>query len=83
MESLDAVVVADEMNIGIRYVWGQVDTDLPPIEALARYYVLGRPVDMHNWNSDGRLVLMRGWGAQKRLGCSFLVRGSARTNITE
>ena len=25
------------------------------MEALARYYVLGRPVDMHNWNSDGRL----------------------------
>jgi benzoyl-CoA reductase/2-hydroxyglutaryl-CoA dehydratase subunit BcrC/BadD/HgdB len=25
------------------------------MEALARYYVLGRPVDKHNWNSDGRL----------------------------
>jgi len=55
LESLDAVVVIDEMNCGIRYAWGQVDTDLPPMEALARYYVLGRPVDMHNWNSDGRL----------------------------
>jgi benzoyl-CoA reductase/2-hydroxyglutaryl-CoA dehydratase subunit BcrC/BadD/HgdB len=55
LESLDAVVVVDEMNIGIRYAWGQVDTDLPPLEALARYYVLGRPVDMHTWNSDGRL----------------------------
>jgi benzoyl-CoA reductase/2-hydroxyglutaryl-CoA dehydratase subunit BcrC/BadD/HgdB len=55
LESLDAVVVIDEMNCGIRYASGQVDTKLPPMEALARYYVLGRPVDMHNWNSDGRL----------------------------
>ena len=55
LESLDAVVVVDEMNCGIRYAWGQVDTQLPPMEALARYYILGRPVDMHTWNSDGRL----------------------------
>ena len=55
LESLDAVVVVDEMNCGIRYAWGQVDPKLPPMEALARYYVLGRPVDMHTWNSDGRL----------------------------
>jgi benzoyl-CoA reductase/2-hydroxyglutaryl-CoA dehydratase subunit BcrC/BadD/HgdB len=55
LESLDAVVVADEMDIGIRRAWGQVDTKLPPMEALARYYVLGRPVDKHNWISDGRL----------------------------
>ena len=55
LESLDALVVIDEMNCGIRYAWGQVDTELPPMEALARYYVMGRPVDMHNWNSDGRL----------------------------
>jgi len=55
LESLDAVVVVDEMDIGIRRAWGQVDTELPPLEALARYYILGRPVDKHNWNSDGRL----------------------------
>jgi len=55
LESLDAIVVVDEMNIGIRYAWGQVDTELSPLEGLARYYILGRPVDMHNWNSDGRL----------------------------
>jgi len=55
LETLDALVVIDEMNCGIRYAWGQVDTQLPPMEALARYYTLGRPVDMHNWNSDGRL----------------------------
>ena len=55
LETLDAVVVADEMNCGIRYAWGQVDTELPPMGALARFYTMGRPVDMHNWNSDGRL----------------------------
>jgi benzoyl-CoA reductase subunit C len=55
LESLDAVVVVDEMDIGIRRASGQVDTKLPPLEALARYYVLGRPVDKHNWISDGRL----------------------------
>jgi benzoyl-CoA reductase/2-hydroxyglutaryl-CoA dehydratase subunit BcrC/BadD/HgdB len=55
LESQDAVVVVDEMDIGIRRAWGQVDTKLPPMEALARYYVLGRPVDKHNWISDGRL----------------------------
>jgi benzoyl-CoA reductase/2-hydroxyglutaryl-CoA dehydratase subunit BcrC/BadD/HgdB len=55
LESTDAVVVIDEMDIGIRRAWGQVDTELPPMEALARYYVIGRPVDKHNWNSDGRL----------------------------
>jgi benzoyl-CoA reductase/2-hydroxyglutaryl-CoA dehydratase subunit BcrC/BadD/HgdB len=55
LESQDAVVVVDEMDIGIRRAWGQVDTQLPPMEALARHYVLGRPVDKHNWNSDGRL----------------------------
>jgi benzoyl-CoA reductase/2-hydroxyglutaryl-CoA dehydratase subunit BcrC/BadD/HgdB len=55
LETLDLVVVCDEMDIGIRRAWGQVDTTLPPMEALARYYVLGRPVDKHNWISDGRL----------------------------
>jgi len=55
LETLDVVVVADEMDIGIRRAWGQVDTTLPPMEALARHYVMGRPVDKHHWNSDGRL----------------------------
>jgi len=55
LESADAVVVVDEMDLGVRRAWGQVDTKLPPMEALARYYVLGRPVDKHTWNSDGRL----------------------------
>jgi benzoyl-CoA reductase/2-hydroxyglutaryl-CoA dehydratase subunit BcrC/BadD/HgdB len=60
LESLDAVVVIDEMDIGIRRAWGQVDTQLPPMEALARYYVLGRPVDKHNWISEGRLEFIGG-----------------------
>jgi len=55
IESLDAVVVVDETDAGIRYAWGQVDTHLPPMEALARHYIMGRPVDKHTWNSDGRL----------------------------
>jgi benzoyl-CoA reductase/2-hydroxyglutaryl-CoA dehydratase subunit BcrC/BadD/HgdB len=55
LESQEAVVVVDEMDIGIRRAWGQVDTQLLPMEALARHYVMGRPVDKHNWNSDGRL----------------------------
>jgi benzoyl-CoA reductase/2-hydroxyglutaryl-CoA dehydratase subunit BcrC/BadD/HgdB len=58
LESTDAVVVVDEMDIGIRRAWGQVDTKLPPMEALARYYILGRPVDKHTWNSDGRLAFI-------------------------
>jgi benzoyl-CoA reductase/2-hydroxyglutaryl-CoA dehydratase subunit BcrC/BadD/HgdB len=58
LESADAVVVVDEMDIGIRRAWGQVDTNLPPMEALARHYVLGRPVDKHTWNSDERLELI-------------------------
>ena len=41
LESLDAVVVVDEMNCGIRYAWGQVDTQLPPMEALAIRGVFG------------------------------------------
>jgi len=58
LESKDAVVVVDEMDIGIRRASGQVDTELPPMEALARYYLMGRPVDKHNWNSDPRLELI-------------------------
>jgi benzoyl-CoA reductase/2-hydroxyglutaryl-CoA dehydratase subunit BcrC/BadD/HgdB len=58
LESADAVVVVDEMDIGLRRASGQVDTTLPPMEALARYYVMGRPVDKHTWNSDGRIELI-------------------------
>jgi benzoyl-CoA reductase/2-hydroxyglutaryl-CoA dehydratase subunit BcrC/BadD/HgdB len=58
LESTDAVVVVDEMDIGIRRAWGHVDTKLPPMEALARYYLMGRPVDKHTWNSDERLAFI-------------------------
>jgi benzoyl-CoA reductase/2-hydroxyglutaryl-CoA dehydratase subunit BcrC/BadD/HgdB len=67
LEALDAVVVVDEMDIGIRRAWGQVDTQLPPMEALARYYVLGRPVDKHNWISDGRLEFIGEMAAQYKV----------------
>ena len=69
LEALDAVVVVDEMDAGIRRAWGQVDTKLPPMEALARYYVLGRPVDKHNWNSDGRLEFIGEMAEQYKVNC--------------
>jgi benzoyl-CoA reductase/2-hydroxyglutaryl-CoA dehydratase subunit BcrC/BadD/HgdB len=68
LESLDAVVVVDEMDAGIRYAWGQVDTKLPPMEAPARHYVLGRPVDKHTWNSDGRLEFIAEMAEQYKVG---------------
>jgi benzoyl-CoA reductase/2-hydroxyglutaryl-CoA dehydratase subunit BcrC/BadD/HgdB len=67
LESADAVVVVDEMDIGIRRAWGQVDTKLPPMEALARHYLLGRPVDKHHWNSDGRLEFIGEMAAQYKV----------------
>ncbi len=38
LESMDAVVVTDELCTGTRYFWEQVQTGLPPMEALARHY---------------------------------------------
>jgi len=58
LEALDAVVVVDEFNCGVRYAWGQVATNLPPLEALARYYVLTPPAAMHHWDSTQRLALI-------------------------
>ena len=43
IEELDAVVVTDELETGTRYFWDKVDTNLLPMEALARYYISGRP----------------------------------------
>lgn len=43
LEELDAVVVTDEMNIGTRCFWGQVDASLPPMEGIARHYLFNRP----------------------------------------
>jgi benzoyl-CoA reductase/2-hydroxyglutaryl-CoA dehydratase subunit BcrC/BadD/HgdB len=42
LEEFDAVVVTDELCTGTRYCCGMVDTSLPPMEALARHYLLAR-----------------------------------------
>ncbi|HTP02384.1 MAG TPA: 2-hydroxyacyl-CoA dehydratase family protein [Anaerolineales bacterium] len=52
IEELDAVVVTDEMNAGSRYFAGKVDTGLPPMEAIARHYVLGRPQEAMTFESN-------------------------------
>jgi benzoyl-CoA reductase/2-hydroxyglutaryl-CoA dehydratase subunit BcrC/BadD/HgdB len=52
IEELDAVVVTDEMNAGSRYFAGKVDTSLPPMEGIARHYVLGRPQEAMTFESN-------------------------------
>jgi benzoyl-CoA reductase/2-hydroxyglutaryl-CoA dehydratase subunit BcrC/BadD/HgdB len=52
IEELDAVVVTDEMNAGSRYFAGKVDTGLPPMEGIARHYVLGRPQEAMAYESN-------------------------------
>jgi benzoyl-CoA reductase/2-hydroxyglutaryl-CoA dehydratase subunit BcrC/BadD/HgdB len=54
IEALDAVVVTDELEAGTRYFWGTVDTKLPPMEALARYYISGRPPGTRIWPAGKR-----------------------------
>jgi benzoyl-CoA reductase/2-hydroxyglutaryl-CoA dehydratase subunit BcrC/BadD/HgdB len=54
IENLDAVVVTDELEAGTRYFWGTVDTKLPPMEALARYYISGRPPGARIWPAGKR-----------------------------
>jgi benzoyl-CoA reductase/2-hydroxyglutaryl-CoA dehydratase subunit BcrC/BadD/HgdB len=54
IEALDAVVVTDELEAGTRYFWGKVDTKLPPMEALARYYISGRPPSTRIWPAGKR-----------------------------
>jgi benzoyl-CoA reductase subunit C len=54
IEALDAVVVTDEFEAGTRYFWGKVDTNLPPMEALARYYISGRPPSARIWPAGKR-----------------------------
>ena len=54
IEKLDAVVVTDELEAGTRYFWGTVDTKLPPMEALARYYISGRPPGARIWPAGKR-----------------------------
>jgi benzoyl-CoA reductase/2-hydroxyglutaryl-CoA dehydratase subunit BcrC/BadD/HgdB len=54
IEKLDAVVVTDEIEAGTRYFWNKVDTSLPPMEALARYYISGRPPGARIWPAGKR-----------------------------
>jgi len=54
IEKLDAVVVTDELEAGTRYFWGAVDAKLPPMEALARYYISGRPPSARIWPAGKR-----------------------------
>ena len=53
IESLDAVVVTDELCTGTRYFWERVDTSLPPMEALAHHY-FNRPPCARFQPSDRR-----------------------------
>jgi benzoyl-CoA reductase/2-hydroxyglutaryl-CoA dehydratase subunit BcrC/BadD/HgdB len=54
IEKLDAVVVTDELEAGTRYFWGTVDAKLPPMDALARYYISGRPPGTRIWPAGKR-----------------------------
>lgn len=39
VEELGGLVVSDDICLGSRYFWGQVDTSAKPLEALASYYL--------------------------------------------
>jgi benzoyl-CoA reductase/2-hydroxyglutaryl-CoA dehydratase subunit BcrC/BadD/HgdB len=54
VEDLDAVVVTDELCTGTRYCFGKVDTGLPPMEALARYYLFARSPNARVWPAGDR-----------------------------
>jgi len=54
VEDLDAVVVTDDLCTGTRYCFGSVDTNLPPMEALARYYLLARSPGAREWPAEER-----------------------------
>jgi benzoyl-CoA reductase/2-hydroxyglutaryl-CoA dehydratase subunit BcrC/BadD/HgdB len=54
VEDLDAVVVTDDLCTGTRYCFGSVDTRLPPLEALARYYLQARAPGAGTWSSGER-----------------------------
>jgi benzoyl-CoA reductase/2-hydroxyglutaryl-CoA dehydratase subunit BcrC/BadD/HgdB len=55
-EDLDAVVVTDELCTGTRYCFGSVDTKLPPLEALARYYLQARAPGPGAWSAGERFT---------------------------
>jgi benzoyl-CoA reductase/2-hydroxyglutaryl-CoA dehydratase subunit BcrC/BadD/HgdB len=54
VEDLDAVVVTDELCTGTRYCFGKVDTGLPPMEALAHYYLFARSPNARVWPAGDR-----------------------------
>ncbi len=54
IEENNAIVVTDEIDAGTRYFWGKVNVDLPPMEALARYYIFERPPGPRIWPSGER-----------------------------
>jgi benzoyl-CoA reductase/2-hydroxyglutaryl-CoA dehydratase subunit BcrC/BadD/HgdB len=52
LEEMDDIVVTDEMNIGTRCFARKVDTDLPPMEGIARHYLFNRPQDSLFYESN-------------------------------
>jgi len=52
LEAMDAIVVTDEMNIGTRCFSGKVDTSAPPMDGIARHYLLGRPSEAGIYDSN-------------------------------
>ena len=50
------MVVTDELCTGTRYCFGSVDTKLPPLEALARYYLQARVPGPGAWSPGERFT---------------------------
>jgi benzoyl-CoA reductase/2-hydroxyglutaryl-CoA dehydratase subunit BcrC/BadD/HgdB len=67
VEALDAVVVTDDLCTGTRYCFGQVDATLPPMEALARYYLLARTPGPRAWPAWERFRHIVGMAEQYRV----------------
>jgi benzoyl-CoA reductase subunit C len=67
VEDLDAVVVTDELCTGTRYCFGQVDTSLTPMEALARYYLLVRSPSARAWPATDRFMHILAMARQFRV----------------
>ena len=67
VEALDAVVVTDDLCTGTRYCFGQVDASLPPMEALARYYLLARTPGPRVWLAGERFAHILGLAEQYRV----------------
>ena len=67
VEALDAVVVTDDLCTGTRYCFGQVDASLPPMEALARYYLLARTPGPRVWPAGERFAHILSLAEQYRV----------------